>query len=29
MAMTIADIQGYHYVRTGTPEYIRFVRRAP
>jgi methane/ammonia monooxygenase subunit A len=27
MAMTIADIQGYHYVRTGTPEYIRFVEK--
>jgi len=23
MVMTIADIQGYHYVRTGTPEYLR------
>jgi len=27
MSMTIADIQGYNYVRTGTPEYIRFVEK--
>ncbi|MGH8562599.1 MAG: bacterial ammonia monooxygenase, subunit AmoA [Gammaproteobacteria bacterium] len=27
MSMTIADIAGYHYVRTGTPEYIRFVEK--
>ncbi len=25
MMMTLADLQGYHYVRTGTPEYIRMV----
>ncbi|MGH8583261.1 MAG: bacterial ammonia monooxygenase, subunit AmoA [Gammaproteobacteria bacterium] len=27
MMMTVADIMGYHYVRTGTPEYIRFVEK--
>ncbi len=27
MVMTLADIQGYHYVRTGTPEYIRMVEK--
>ncbi len=27
MVMSIADIQGYHYVRTGTPEYIRMVEK--
>lgn len=27
MLMSIADIQGYHYVRTGTPEYIRMVEK--
>jgi len=25
--MTLADLQGYHYVRTGTPEYIRMVEK--
>lgn len=25
--MSIADLQGYHYVRTGTPEYIRMVEK--
>jgi methane/ammonia monooxygenase subunit A len=25
--MSLADIQGYHYVRTGTPEYIRMVEK--
>ena len=25
--MSIADIQGYNYVRTGTPEYIRMVEK--
>jgi methane/ammonia monooxygenase subunit A len=27
MMMTLADLQGYHYVRTGTPEYIRMVEK--
>jgi methane/ammonia monooxygenase subunit A len=27
MVMTLADLQGYHYVRTGTPEYIRMVEK--
>ena len=27
MLMSIADIQGYHYVRTGTPEYIRMIEK--
>lgn len=27
MLMSIADIQGYNYVRTGTPEYIRMVEK--
>lgn len=27
LVMSLADIQGYHYVRTGTPEYIRFVEQ--
>lgn len=27
LLMSIADIQGYHYVRTGTPEYIRMVEK--
>jgi len=27
MVMTVADIQGYNYVRTGTPEYIRMVEK--
>ncbi|MGH8551394.1 MAG: methane monooxygenase/ammonia monooxygenase subunit A, partial [Methylococcales bacterium] len=25
--MSIADISGYHYVRTGTPEYIRMIEK--
>jgi len=25
--MSVADLQGYHYVRTGTPEYIRMVEK--
>jgi methane/ammonia monooxygenase subunit A len=27
MMMTLADLQGYNYVRTGTPEYIRMVEK--
>jgi methane/ammonia monooxygenase subunit A len=27
MLMSIADISGYHYVRTGTPEYIRMIEK--
>jgi methane/ammonia monooxygenase subunit A len=27
MLMSVADIQGYNYVRTGTPEYIRMVEK--
>ncbi len=27
MMFTLADLQGYHYVRTGTPEYIRMVEK--
>jgi methane/ammonia monooxygenase subunit A len=27
LLMSIADIQGYNYVRTGTPEYIRMVEK--
>lgn len=27
LVMSIADIMGYHYVRTGTPEYIRMVEK--
>jgi methane/ammonia monooxygenase subunit A len=27
MMMTLADLSGYHYVRTGTPEYIRMVEK--
>jgi methane/ammonia monooxygenase subunit A len=27
MMMTLADLQGYHYVRTGTLEYIRMVEK--
>ena len=25
--MSIADLQGFHYIRTGTPEYIRIINR--
>jgi methane/ammonia monooxygenase subunit A len=25
--MSIADVQGYHYIRTGTPEYLRLIDR--
>jgi methane/ammonia monooxygenase subunit A len=25
--MSIADVQGFHYIRTGTPEYIRIINR--
>jgi methane/ammonia monooxygenase subunit A len=25
--MSLADMQGFHYVRTGTPEYIRIINR--
>jgi methane/ammonia monooxygenase subunit A len=27
MMMTLADLSGYHYVRTGMPEYIRMVEK--
>ena len=27
MMFTVADLSGYHYVRTGTPEYIRMVEK--
>jgi methane/ammonia monooxygenase subunit A len=27
MLMSLADISGYNYVRTGTPEYIRMVEK--
>ena len=27
VVMSLADLQGYHYVRTGTPEYIRMVEK--
>lgn len=27
MMMSVADIMGYHYIRTGTPEYIRMVEK--
>jgi methane/ammonia monooxygenase subunit A len=27
MMMTLADLQGYHYERTGTPDYIRMVEK--
>jgi methane/ammonia monooxygenase subunit A len=27
MLMSVADLLGYHYVRTGTPEYIRMVEK--
>lgn len=25
--MSVADMQGFHYIRTGTPEYIRIINR--
>ena len=25
--MSLADLQGFHYIRTGTPEYIRIINR--
>jgi len=25
--MSLADLQGFHYIRTGTPEYIRLINR--
>jgi methane/ammonia monooxygenase subunit A len=25
--MSLADMQGFHYIRTGTPEYIRIINR--
>jgi methane/ammonia monooxygenase subunit A len=25
--MSIADVQGFHYIRTGTPEYVRIINR--
>jgi len=27
MVMTLADLSGYHYIRTGMPEYIRMVEK--
>jgi len=27
MLMSVADLQGFHYIRTGTPEYLRIINR--
>jgi methane/ammonia monooxygenase subunit A len=27
MMMTLADLSGYHYVRTGMPEYILWLKK--